>query len=434
MRAGRIATGLFLAVALAGCGGTGGLLGGGDSSSRGFAGAVAAEEPRAALVARDTLARGGSATDAAVAAGFAMSVTLPSRAGLGGGGACVVFDPRANRAEAVLFPPGANPSPGPGTDRAAAAPMMARGLFALHTRGGRLPFESLVAPAEGLARFGTEVSRAFATDIASVARPLFADPAARAAFSVEGRPPAEGERIIQADLAGTLGQLRTAGVGDLHQGILARRLAEASRPAGGGLDLEALRAALPQILPARAVVSGLETLSVPPGQAGDALAAAFAGRLAGQPVAATGGPVRPASAALTVLDRDGGAVACAFTMNNLFGTGRVAAGTGILLAAAPGAAPEPLLAAGILHGARIAAFRAAAAASGQDGAAAAAGAALAIARDAPADLAAALGNAASGPGRAVAIGCPRFLPGNADLCRAGADPRGSGAALSLAGR
>jgi gamma-glutamyltranspeptidase/glutathione hydrolase len=434
LRAGHIATGLFLAVALAGCGSAGGLFGDGASSSRGFAGAVAAEEPRAALIARDTLARGGTATDAAVAAGFAMSVTLPSRAGLGGGGACVVFDPRANRADAVLFPPGPNPSPASGTDRAAAAPMMARGLFALHTRGGRLPFESLVAPAEGLARFGTEVSRAFATDISSVARPLFADPAARAAFSVEGRPPAEGERIIQADLAGTLGQLRTAGVGDLHQGILARRLAEASRPAGGGLDLEALRIALPQILPARAVASGLETLSVPPGPAGDALAAAFGARLSGQPVAAQGGPARPASAALTVLDRDGGAVACAFTMNNLFGTGRVAAGTGILLAAAPGAAPEPLLAAGILHGARIAAFRAAAAASGQEGAATAAGAALATARDAPADLAAALGTASSGPGRAVAIGCPRFLPGNPDLCRAGADPRGSGAALSLAGR
>lgn len=435
-RAGRFAAGLVLAALLPGCGTVAGVFGGGggDATVRGFAGAVASEEPRAALVARDTLARGGTATDAAVAAGFALSVTLPSRAGLGGGGVCVVFDPRRNQAEAVLFPPGANPSPAPGTDRAAAAPLMARGLFALHTRGGRLPFESLVAPAEGLARFGTEVSRAFATDLAAVSRPLFADPAARAVFALDGRAPAEGERIIQADLAGTLGQMRTAGVGDLHQGTLARRLADASRPAGGGLTVEALRAALPQIVPARSAAAGLEVLSVAPTPAGDEMAAAFAARGAGRAVPVSGGAARPASTALTVVDRDGGAVACAFTMNNLFGTGRVAAGTGILLAAAPGMGPEPLLAAGILHGARIAAFRAAAAGSGQEGAAGAAGAALALAREPPADLASAMAASAPGAGRAVAIGCPRFLPDNADLCRAAVDPRGAGVALAVGGR
>ena len=36
-----------------------------------------------------------------------------------------------------------------------------------------------------------------------------------------------------------------------------------------------------------------------------------------------------------VVDREGSAVACAFTMNNNFGTGRMARGTGIVLAAAP---------------------------------------------------------------------------------------------------
>jgi gamma-glutamyltranspeptidase/glutathione hydrolase len=432
---GAAAAGLAALLLLPGCGAVPSLFGGGaaDGAVRGFAGAVAAEEPRAALVARDTLARGGSATDAAVAAGFALTVTLPSRAGLGGGGVCVVFDPRRNQAEAVLFPPGANPSPAPQTDRPAAAPMMARGLFALHTRGGRLPFESLVAPAEGLARFGTEVSRAFAADLAAVSRPLFADPAARAVFSADGRPVAEGERLVQADLAATLGQLRTAGAGDLNQGVLARRLAEASLPAGGGLTLEALRAALPQIVAARQVASGLDVLSVPPTPAGEEMAAAFAARAAGRPVPAPGGGARPASTALAVLDRDGGAVACAFTMNNLFGTGRVAAGTGVLLAAAPGVGPEPLLAAGILHAARIAGFRAAAAGSGQEAAAAAAGAARALAAAGQAEPAS-LSSAVPGAGRAVAIGCPRYLPGNADLCRAAVDPRGAGVALLVSGR
>src|SRR5690349_7768473 len=50
----------------------------------GFLGGVAADEPEAALVGREVLSAGGTAADAAAAIGLAMSVTLPSRAGLGG--------------------------------------------------------------------------------------------------------------------------------------------------------------------------------------------------------------------------------------------------------------------------------------------------------------------------------------------------------------
>ena len=54
--------------------------------------AVAADESRAAEVGRDILQAGGNATDAAVAMYFAMAVTLPSAAGLGASGACIVHD------------------------------------------------------------------------------------------------------------------------------------------------------------------------------------------------------------------------------------------------------------------------------------------------------------------------------------------------------
>lgn len=46
-------------------------------------------------------------------------------------------------------------------------------------------------------------------------------------------------------------------------------------------------------------------------------------------------PETPAATSFSVMDVKGGAVACTLTMNNLFGTGRMAQGYGVVLAAAP---------------------------------------------------------------------------------------------------
>lgn len=452
---------------IAGAGPAGGVAPVPTTVLRGFIGGAAAEEPRAALVARNVLTAGGTAVDAAVAAGFTMAVTLPSRAGLGGGGACVVFNPRRNEAEAVLFLPGARAAAPAGADRPAAVPMMARGLFALHSRGGRRPFEELLSPAEQAARLGTEVSRALATDLAAVAGPLFSDPWSAAVFAGPGgQPLAVGERLVQADLGATLSILRTAGVGDLHQGGLARRIEETSAPAGGGLTVAELRAAVPQVgapLQTR-VGSDIASFLPPPADGGLAAAASLAAIGAGAPPEAAaargvavarawrerGGdpaqlisaqvpadqpwPMLPASAGLVVYDREGMAVSCAFTMNNLFGTGRVAPGTGMVLAAAPGIGQvtPPLLSAAIVHNANLRGFRAAAAGSGQHMAPMAVAASLA-AMLRGADAASAVATAPE-PGRAVAGSCPRYLPGSAEGCSIAADPRGAGLALGAVDR
>ena len=146
-----------------------------------------------------------------------------------------------------MFTPLAPATPGADADRPAAVPMMARGLFLLHARYGILPFESLVAPAEQLARSGVPASRALAKDLALVSGPLLADPAARAVFSQNGVPLAEGQILRQPDLAATLAQIRTVGVGDMYQGALARRIELASAQIGGPIPLEDLRGALPKL-------------------------------------------------------------------------------------------------------------------------------------------------------------------------------------------
>ena len=121
-------------------------------SVRGFLGGAAADEPRAALVARDILSAGGSAADAAAAAALALSVTYSGQMPLGGGGLCMVASGtgRVRTIETVSFPAvAARP------DSVVATPGLPRGLFAMQARYGRLRWEQVVAPAESLARGGT---------------------------------------------------------------------------------------------------------------------------------------------------------------------------------------------------------------------------------------------------------------------------------------
>ncbi len=427
----------------------------------GFIGAVVADEPRAALAGREVLVLGGNAADAAVAAGFALTVTLPSRAGLGGGGACLAYNPKRDgpgggRPEAVMFTPVAPASGSAGGDRPAAVPMMARGLFALHARYGRQPFESLLGGAEQMARFGVPVSRALVRDIQVVAGPLSQDPNARAVFMPGGQPLTEGAILQQPDLGATISQLRTAGVGDLYQGALGRRLEAASRLAGGPLSVNDMRGALPRIGAPLSVPAGVDFVAFvpPPADGGLAAAAAFQalqknpadtaaaqdraiGTLlrwrsgGGDPQAvlasgASGGvlPTMPASTGFTVLDRDGNAVTCALTMDNLFGTGRIAPGTGMVLAASPAATGLPMLAAALAWNNNLRGFRAMVAGSGQEGAALA----VAVGMNNALRSNSAMPQAAPEPGRANAVACSRYLPDREGSCAWAADPRGNGLA------
>jgi len=427
----------------------------------GFLGGVVADEPRAAVVAREVLSAGGTAADAAVALGFALAVTLPSRAGLGGGGGCLAYSPAADGPnkgvpEAIMFTPPA-PAHAAGGDRPAAVPALARGLFALHARYGRRPFDGLLVSAEQMARFGVPASRAFVRDLALVSGPLFADPAARAVFSRDGVPLAEGDRLIQPDLGSTLAQIRVAGVGDLYNGALARRLAEAAPLAGASFTVDDLRGTLPRTLPPISLPNGRDTIAFlpPPADGGLAAAGAFV-VLQGDPAAydragaralalaarwrAGGGdpkallasnppaarlPELPASTTFLTLDRNGNAVACALTMNNLFGTGRTIPGTGVLLAGSPASFPPPLLAAAIAWNQPIHAFRAAVGGSGQAAAALAAAVALSntLRTNQP------MPDPVPDPGRANVIACSRYLPDNDGSCRWATDPRGAGLAI-----
>jgi len=243
----------------------------------GFFGGVSADEPNAALVGRDVLTAGGTAADAAVAMGFALTVTYPSGITLGGGGSCVVHDATLGVTEALDFV--ARPGSGPSGDRPTAVPAMTRGMVALHARYGRLDWRSLVAPAEQLARLGHRASRAFASELAPAAGALFADPSLRDIFlGPDGRPVGEGDRFTQLDLGGALGRIRAQGGGVLYSGPFADRLIEAYRAAGGSLTREDLRGFIPEWRSTLLIPFGSREFHAagPPAQAGAVAAQSFA--------------------------------------------------------------------------------------------------------------------------------------------------------------
>lgn len=366
------------------------------NDGQGFIGGVAADEPVAAQVARDVLASGGTAADAAVALFFTLSVTFPSTASLGGGGACLVYRPskKGDATEVLEFPARASRAQrDEATDRPTAVPSAVRGMAALHARYGAERWETLLSPAESLARFGYKASRAFARDLALAAGPLFEDGIARQQFtSSEGEPITEGQTIAALELAGVLSQLRTKGAGELYRGVLAQRLVDAVASIGGTLELADLQGVTPVWRPAQGLEIESNVLYAAPSPSeggltavrlfaglrdGDALASAspaerahliaetsqrawlgrgdagaealdpesiertMAGVDRSRHQAASNGEVarwpaeNPAGTGFAIVDRAGMAVVCVVTLNNLFGTGRILPELGFPMAAAP---------------------------------------------------------------------------------------------------
>ena len=318
-----------------------------DTRDPWFAGAVIADEPSAVLLARQVLEQGGNAADAAAAVYFGLSVTYPAAAGLGGGGVCLVHEAGKKTVETVSFLT-RNPAGG----GAIAVPGNVRGFALIHSRYGKLPWGSLVAPAERLAATGTPVSRATARQLADAASVIGASPALMKIFSNDkGAIAGELDTVTRIHLAATLAQVRSQGVGGFYSGQTAQRLIEASAKAGGALSIQDLRNYRPELIAAQSADMGTSKVWLPAGSLGAGafgaalwsnLGNAGPGELAGiaqRTAIQLGAPADIerdfGSTAFAAIDGAGGAVACAVTMNGAFGSGVVAEGTGVILAASP---------------------------------------------------------------------------------------------------
>jgi gamma-glutamyltranspeptidase/glutathione hydrolase len=209
--------------------------------------AVATSQPLATRAARDVLADGGSAADAAIAAALMLAVVEPGNSGLGGGGFALVHDPSAGKDVALDFreraPLGldlaelkatlrAHPSALRDGPLAVAVPSEWHGLCDLHERFGRLPMARLARPAVEAARQGVAVGTDYSARCWVRLAVLRGDPEARRTFLRSGGVcPFPGWTLKQPDLADTLAGLASDGrpsawddrVGDKMVSLLAAK-------------------------------------------------------------------------------------------------------------------------------------------------------------------------------------------------------------------
>jgi len=266
---------------------------------------VVCQQADAADAGREAMRRGGNAVDAAVATAFALAVTHPAAGNIGGGGFLVAYLAATGQVVTVDFREmapmaasermylGDDGQPRPGHRSgplAAGVPGTVRGLGLAHAKWGQLPWADLVRPAARLAREGFPVSITLArslnaqlfprdpADPAGVNEDLGSQPdrlgdfaASVAAFrKPDGSRWAEGDRLIQADLAATLDRIAGAGADEFYTGTTASKIADHMRQLGGLItreDLAAYRAR--ERPPVRGTFRGFDVYGMgPPGSGG----------------------------------------------------------------------------------------------------------------------------------------------------------------------
>jgi len=204
-------------------------------------GVVVCSDRIAAKTGVDNLKNGGNAVDAACATALALAVTYPQAGNIGGGGFALVYmadsgkvyfldfretAPGAATAQAYLDSDGRlDPQKSLIGPLAAGTPGTVAGLWEMHDRFGQIPWPDLVRPARMLAARGFVVDSPLVAALAGDEETLRQFDATRDIFLPGGAIPRPGDRLIQRDLAATLGRIEHDGRDGFYTGETADMIA-----------------------------------------------------------------------------------------------------------------------------------------------------------------------------------------------------------------
>ncbi len=226
-------------------------------------GAAATAHPFATMIAIDTLRRGGSAVDAAIAANAALGFLEPTANGIGGDCFVMLWDP-AQKTVVGLNGSGRSPRglslaevrrravnnhiPAYGAV-SVSVPGAVDAWWEMHKRYGKLPWAEVLEPAANLAERGAPVPQAIAwylkanmARFASTAVPIEDKANALKVFTRDGRTPAEGEIFRNPDLARTLRAIGQGGRDAFYDGPIADHIEAYFKRVGGWMTRRDLAA------------------------------------------------------------------------------------------------------------------------------------------------------------------------------------------------
>ena len=201
----------------------------------------------------DVLKAGGSAVDAAIAAGSTLAVIYPHMTGLGGDAFWLIYDAESpNPDHRVRYLDGGGRAAASASakwfhEHGHTSEIPFRGVLpatlttpgavaswvAAHKAYGRLPLKRCLEAATTHAREGFEVTARLARWIDATAPELAPHAESAAIFLPQGRPPNAGSTLANPDLARTLGALADGGHAGFYAGEVAHEMARFSAQHGG---------------------------------------------------------------------------------------------------------------------------------------------------------------------------------------------------------
>ncbi|XP_012831092.1 PREDICTED: gamma-glutamyltranspeptidase 1-like [Erythranthe guttata] len=146
------------------------------------------------------------------------------------------------------------------------------GLYTIHQKYGKLPWELVVKPAENLARRGFKVSQSLFNKMVNAESTIMSDEDLRSVFAPYGEILAEGQTLRLRKLADTLAAIAKHGMKDFYNGSIADSLATYIQQKKGIItkeDFQRYRVIVREPLVTR--VLGHRILTVPPPASGGAV-------------------------------------------------------------------------------------------------------------------------------------------------------------------